>query len=112
MAWDVYNVKTDLHDGSYSSLSDARFYRMVHTVLWKGSEWEIKERIDDPNDKHDISIIRGRFHADYKDLLRYTFGEPQYELLAKVEKAEFLFNNVRWFDEVLVFESYIKEETE
>lgn len=108
MSWDIYNAKTDLHDGSYSSLSDARFYQMVLTVLWKGSEWEIKERIETPNNKRDIRETRRRFHSDYQDLLINTFGERQDKLLVKVQQADLSFTSVRWLDEILVFESYTK----
>ncbi|MCB4438067.1 hypothetical protein LHL20_17690 [Alteromonas sp. McT4-15] len=101
MTWDVYNSQTDLHDGSYENLSDARFFQMIHTVLWKGSEWVIRESRSN----------RDRFHADYEVLLISTFGEPQNELLAKIQQTNLSFTNVRWLDDILVFESHIKEQS-
>ena len=98
MGWALYNTKTNLYDGIYSHLSDARFFRMILTVSWKGSDWEIIEVDHSPDD---------RFHGDHKELLLDTFGESQHDLLIKVQKMDLSFTNVCWVDDILIFETVL-----
>lgn len=96
MGWALYDSRTDLYDGVYTELSDARFYRMVSTVCWKDSVWEIIEI---------SSFPRNRFHGDHQELLAATYGTRQNKLLARVQEMNLSFTNLYWIEGVLVFET-------
>lgn len=96
MKWALYDTRTNLYDGLYSRLSDARFFQMIITVSWKTSCWEIIEA---------DSIQCDRFHSDHIDLLTNTYGSRQDELLVKIQTLDSFVKNVYWFKDMLIVET-------
>ena len=96
MKWALYDIRTNLYDGTYSRLSDAKFFQMIITVSWKTSCWEIIEA---------DSIPYNRFHSDHIDLLTNTYGLRQDALVVKIQTLDSLVKNVYWFKDMLIVET-------